>query len=77
MSLSWPPRWPGSSRPMAPLQIDLFTPRYHGGAQTEEFSDCLTVHRVDVPPLDPQDNYNSVVSSNHFLIDAAARCGDA
>jgi len=60
-----------------PIAIDLFTPRYHGGAQTEEFSDCLTVHRVDVPPLDPQDNYNSVISSNHFLIDAAARRGDA
>ena len=59
-----------------PIEIDLFTPRYHGGAETEEFSDCLTVHRVDAPPLDPQDNYNSVVSSNHFLIDAAARCGN-
>ena len=59
-----------------PIEIDLFTPRYHGGAETEVLSDCLTVHRVDVPPLDPQDNYNSVVSSNHFLIDAAARCGE-
>jgi len=60
-----------------PIEIDLFTPRYHGGAETEEFSDCLTVHRVDAPPLDPQDNYNSVVSSNHFLIDAAERVGNA
>lgn len=59
-----------------PIEIDLFTPRYHGGAATEEFSDCLTVHRVDVPPLDPQDNYNSVVSSNHSLIDAAERVGN-
>jgi glycosyltransferase involved in cell wall biosynthesis len=60
-----------------PIMIDLFTPRYNGGADVEAVSEFLTVHRVDVPPLDPQDNYNSVISSNHFLVEAAAACGDA
>jgi glycosyltransferase involved in cell wall biosynthesis len=60
-----------------PIAIDLFTPRYNGGAEVETISEFLTVHRVDVPPLDPQDNYNSVISSNHFLVEAAASSGDA
>jgi glycosyltransferase involved in cell wall biosynthesis len=60
-----------------PIAIDLFTPRYNGGAEVETVSEFLTVHRVDVPPLDPQDNYNSVISSNHFLVEAAAAYGSA
>lgn len=26
-----------------PIEIDLFTPHYHGGAETEVLFDCLTV----------------------------------
>ncbi len=59
-----------------PLFIDLFTPRYAGGATEEQVTEFLRVYRVDIPPLDPQDNYNSVVSSNHFLADFAAKIGE-
>jgi glycosyltransferase involved in cell wall biosynthesis len=59
-----------------PIAIDLFTPQNNGGAAVERVSDYLTVCRVAVPPLDPQDNYNSVISSNHFLVDAAGVRGD-
>jgi glycosyltransferase involved in cell wall biosynthesis len=71
------PELAGQLTASGPIEIDLVTPRYNGGVPVERVSESLTVHRVDVPPLDPQDNYNSVISSNHFLVDAAAKFGDA
>ncbi len=47
-----------------PLYIDLVTPRSNGGMWEEALSEYVTIFRVDIPPLDPQDNYNSVVSGN-------------
>ena len=67
----------GQMTTLGPLAIDLFTPRNNGGEAVERVSEFLTVHRVDTPPLDPQDHYNSVISSNHFLVDAAAPLADA
>lgn len=66
----------GQITAFGPISIDLFTPRYSGGDDVEQVSEYLTIHRVDAPPLDPQDNYNSVISSNHFLADVAATYGD-
>lgn len=54
-----------------PLYLDLVTPRCNGGAWIEDVSEYVTVHRVDVPPIDPQDNYNSIVSNNIPLADHA------
>ncbi len=67
----------GQATAEGPIAIDLVTPHYNGGAGVEKVSEFLTVYRVDVPPLDPQDNFNSVISSNHFLQEAALPLGDA
>lgn len=56
-----------------PQHIDLITTRYAGGPPIEQVNRFLTVHRVDMPPLDPQDLYNNVVSNNQFFIDYALR----
>lgn len=67
----------GQMTASGPVEIDLITPRNNGGDAVEHVSEFLTVHRVDTPPLDPQDHFNSVISSNNFLVDAAAPLGDA
>lgn len=59
-----------------PLFVDVVTPRSNGGMWEEALSEYVTIYRVDIPPLDPQDNYNSVVSGNMFLAEAAANARD-
>jgi len=59
-----------------PVHVDVFTPRNSGGEYKEVVSEFVTIYRVDVPPLDPTDNFNSVVSSNLFLAEAAGPIGD-
>jgi glycosyltransferase involved in cell wall biosynthesis len=71
------PALAGQRTDEGPIEIDLVTPRYNGGPSVEQVSEYLTVYRIDSPPLDPQDNYNSVISSNHFLVESAAQYGDA
>lgn len=71
------PELAGQMTACGPIKIDLVTPRNNGGEAVEAVSEYLTIRRVSVPPLDPQDNYNSVISANHFLADAAAALGDA
>lgn len=51
-----------------PLYVDVLTTRYSGGAQEEQVNEFLTIYRVDIPPLDPVDHYNSVVEGNQALI---------
>ncbi|MFM7581509.1 MAG: glycosyltransferase family 4 protein [Caldilinea sp.] len=53
------------------LSVDVLTTRYAGGLYEEVCSPFLTVYRVDAPPLDPLDHYNSVVASNQSLIQRA------
>ena len=67
----------GQPTAAGPITIDLVTPRRGDGDEVERISEWLTVHRVAIPPLDPLDHYNSVISNNHFLVDAAALLGDA
>jgi glycosyltransferase involved in cell wall biosynthesis len=67
----------GQLTAFGPIAIDLVTPRRSDSRAIEQVTEFLTVHRVDAPPLDPQDHYNSVISNNHFLVDAAALLGDA
>ena len=51
-----------------PIYVDVLTTRFSGGAQEEQVNEFLTLYRVDVPPIDPMDHYNSVVESNQILI---------
>jgi len=54
-----------------PLYVDVLTTRYAGGAHEEQVNEFLTVYRVDAPPFDPVDHYNSVVEGNQHLVDRA------
>ncbi|MCB0146051.1 MAG: glycosyltransferase, partial [Caldilineaceae bacterium] len=42
-------------------------------AQEEQVNEFVTIYRVDVPPIDPVDHYNSVVESNQALVERAER----
>ena len=70
------PALAGQPTANGPIEIDLVTPRKSSSPAVERVSEWLTVHRVDMPALDPLDHYNSVISSNRFLVDAAAALGD-
>jgi glycogen(starch) synthase len=59
----------------AALQIDVLTTRVAGGAQLEQVTPRLTVHRIDVPPIDPRNLYNSVVANNNALVAYATQLG--
>jgi glycosyltransferase involved in cell wall biosynthesis len=48
--------------------VDVVTTRYAGGKPVEAVNDYVTIHRVEVPPFDPQDLYNSVIASNDTLV---------
>ncbi len=56
-----------------PIHIDLITPHYAGGAPVEQLTPYLTIHRVETPPMDVRDFYNSVVANNTVFIEAASR----
>ncbi len=49
------------------FRLDLLTTRLADGPATESLSHRVRVHRVDVPPMDPQDMFNSVMEANHVL----------
>ncbi len=56
------------SNSTAPIHIDLLTTRYAGGEPVERIAPNVTVHRVELPPIDPRDLYNSVIANNAALI---------
>lgn len=56
-----------------PLYVDVVTTDYAGGPAQERISDTITIHRVDTPPFDPHDLYNSVISGNEVLVDYARK----
>jgi glycogen synthase len=61
--------------PMAdgPLQVDIVTPRYAGGEAVERLSPHLTIYRVETPPMDVRDLYNSVIANNSTFVEEAVR----
>jgi glycogen synthase len=59
-----------------PQHLDLVTTRYAGGPPIEEVNRFLTIHRVDMPPLDPLDLYNNVVANNQFFVKYAQRLAE-
>lgn len=59
-----------------PLYVDVLTPHYAGGPSVEQITPHLTVHRVETPPMDVRDIYNSVIANNTTFIEAAARLAE-
>ncbi len=59
------------------LTVDILTTRYAGGDAVEKLNPYTTVYRVDTPPVDPLDLYNSVVVNNQPLIEAGRRLFEA
>jgi glycogen(starch) synthase len=53
------------------IYVDVLTTRYSGGPQEEQVNEFLRIYRVDAPPIDPVDHYNSVVQSNQNLVERA------
>ena len=49
------------------FHLDVLTTRAAGGARLEQASKNVTVHRVDIPPIAPNDLFNSVVDGNRRL----------
>ncbi len=54
------------------LYVDVLTTRSSGGAVVEPLTDRVTVYRTEVPAIDPNDLFNSVVQGNRTLQDRAA-----
>jgi len=55
-----------------PLIVDLVTPHYGEGAAVEQVNAYLAIHRVDMPPVDVLDHYNSVIANNAYFVTYAA-----
>lgn len=51
-----------------PLEVDVLTTRYAGGAAVELLCEGVTIHRVETPPFDPIDLYNTVIAGNEALV---------
>jgi glycosyltransferase involved in cell wall biosynthesis len=60
----------------APLRIHVVTTRSAGGEKEERLNERVTVHRVDVPPIDPNDLFNSVMDGNRALAAHARRLAE-
>ena len=58
------------------LHVDVLTPRFAGGDSEEVVNEFITIHRVDVPPIDALDHYNSVIDENSVLVDYALKLGE-
>jgi glycogen synthase len=62
----------GLNTTFGPIQIDLVTTRFAGGESREQLNQYVTVHRVDLPPINPMDSYNYVIADNDYLAEYAA-----
>lgn len=54
-----------------PLEVDVLTTRYAGGPEVERLGNGVTVYRLEMPPFDPMDLYNTVVSANEIFVTKA------
>ena len=62
----------GLNTTFGPIQVDLITTRFEGGESLEQVNQYVTVHRVDLPAIDPTDSYNHVIADNDLLTEYAA-----
>ena len=60
----------------ASFHLDLVTTRLGGGEAVERLQDRVAIHRVETPPMDPQDMYNSVIAANQPLMEKAIQLGE-
>jgi glycosyltransferase involved in cell wall biosynthesis len=61
----------GLETEFGPLYVDVLTTRFSGGDQVESVNEYVTIHRVDLPAVDPLDHYNSVIDGNSVFIEYA------
>ena len=55
------------------IQIDILTTRYAGHRAVEKIGENITVHRVNIPAVEPFDHYNSVIANNIMLVNRARK----
>jgi glycogen synthase len=55
------------------FQIDVLSTRSSGGPVVEPYSRNVTIYRTDIPPIDPNDLFNSVAEGNRVLENRARR----
>lgn len=67
------PELGGIPSSFGPVHVDVVTTRYAGGEAKETLNPYVTIHRVDVPPIDPVDLYNQVINNNDILVNYARR----
>ncbi|MCC6167538.1 MAG: glycosyltransferase family 4 protein [Caldilineaceae bacterium] len=67
------PELGGVPSSFGPVHIDVVTTRYAGGEAKEILNPYVTIHRVEVPPIDPVDLYNQVINNNDILVNYARR----
>jgi glycosyltransferase involved in cell wall biosynthesis len=58
-----------------PVYIDILTPDYAGGKAVESVTPYVTVYRVEMPPVDVRDLYNSVIANNQAFVQVALELG--
>jgi glycogen synthase len=58
------------------IQIDVLTTRSAGGSVVEQFSKDVTIYRTDIPPIDPNDLFDSVLEGNYTLLQRARRLAE-
>lgn len=61
----------GVNTTFGPIQLDVVTTRFAGGELIEHLNQYVTIHRVDLPPIDPTDSYNHVIADNDLLAEYA------
>lgn len=54
------------------VYIDLLTPHYTNpgveSAHIEQINEYITIHRVEMPPVDVLDHYNSIIANNDYFV---------
>lgn len=53
--------------PQRSFTLDVITTRCGGVQSVESLSDSVTIYRVDVPPIDPVNLYNSIITHGGLL----------
>ncbi len=66
----------GLNTTFGPIEVDVITTRFAGGESVERPNQYVTIHRVDLPPLDPNDTYNHVLADNAILASYASELAE-
>ena len=66
----------GLNTTFGPMEVDVITTRFAGGPAIEHPNQYVTIHRVDLPPIDPNDTYNHVLADNAILAEYATELAE-